>query len=183
MSRGRNVAVRGGRRVSFLELIERDEESYKGTSVHLHYIFQREKVEIKIWDKKILGKNFGGQRVLAAMVAARLTSTKIRRIHYFSFNNPCSIYMVITKLSDPKLPLSRAVKESTSSRQRIISVRVKEMGQRESFSGMRYSREQEYNELELSTGDGFLIFMMFRSSLNRWRSKWLSFRNLDKVVK
>lgn len=75
--------------------------------------------------------------------------------------------MVITKLSDPKLPLSRAVKESTSSRQRIISVRVKEMGQRESFSGMRYSREQEYNELELSTGDGFLIFMMFRSSLNR----------------
>lgn len=78
--------------------------------------------------------------------------------------------MVITKLSDPKLPLSRAVKESTSSRQRIISARAKEMGQGESFSRMRHfdpRQESKSNDLELFRGwiSNFCALMMFRSSL------------------
>lgn len=98
------------------------------------------------------------RRLLSRDGSRSANEHEIRRIRYLSFNNPYSIYMVITKLSDPKLPLSRAVKESTSSRQRIISVRAKEMGQGESFSRMRRISNKS-NDLELFTGDGFLIFL------------------------
>lgn len=115
------------------EVLLNETKFHKGISIRLRKFFKR--CEIKIWNKKKWSSRNEfwrtTRRLLSRDGSRSANEHEIRRIHYFSFNNPCSIYMVITKLSDPKLPLSRAVKESTSSRQRIISVRAKEMGQRE----------------------------------------------------